>query len=104
MDKVNKQRQHKIGKVVSTQMVSTVVVSVDSFVNHPLYKKKIRKTRRFLVHDPKNQARLGDIVTIEESRPISKLKRWIIIDIKRDKHFEDKLDTSQNKMALDQEV
>jgi len=76
---MNKLKQRKIGKVVSTQMASTVVVSVDSYISHPLYKKKIRKTRRFLVHDPANQAKLGTVVTIEETRPISKLKRWILV-------------------------
>lgn len=81
----NKQRQRKVGWVVSTQMTSTIVVSVDSFVNHPLYKKKIRRTKRFLVHDPQSKAKLGDMVTIEETRPISKLKRWLLIDIKRSK-------------------
>lgn len=75
----NKSRQRKIGKVVSTQMTSTIVVSVDSFITHPIYKKKIRKTRRFLVHDPDNVAKLGDVITIEESRPISKLKRWVVV-------------------------
>jgi len=75
----NKSRQRKIGKVVSTQMTSTIVVSVDSFITHPIYKKKIRKTRRFLVHDPDNTAKLGDVITIEESRPISKLKRWVVV-------------------------
>jgi len=74
-------RQRKLGKVVSTQMNSTVVVAVDSFITHPLYDKKIRRTRRFLVHDPKHQAKLGDLVTIEESRPISKLKRWILVRV-----------------------
>lgn len=74
-------RQRKVGKVVSTQMNSTIVVAVDSFVTHPLYDKKIRRTRRFLVHAPESTAKLGDIVTIEESRPISKLKRWVLISI-----------------------
>ena len=77
---MNRYKQRKIGKVVSTQMTSTVVVSVDSFINHPIYRKKIRKTRRFLVHDPKGLAKLGETVTIEETRPISKLKRWVLID------------------------
>ena len=75
-------KQHKSGKIVSAQMASTVVVSVDAFVSHPLYNKKIRKTRRFLVHNPNNQAKLGDWVTIEETRPLSKLKRWVIVNIK----------------------
>ncbi|MBU1083108.1 30S ribosomal protein S17 [Patescibacteria group bacterium] len=74
-------RQHKTGKVMSTQMNSTIVVAVDSFITHPLYDKKMRRTRRFLVHDPESTAKLGDIVTIEESRPISKLKRWILISV-----------------------
>jgi len=80
---MNKHKQRKTGKVVSTQMTSTVVVSVDSFINHPIYRKKIRKTRRFLVHDPKSLAKLGEMVTIEETRPISKLKRWVLIDNKQ---------------------
>lgn len=79
---MNKSKQTKSGRVVSAQMMATVVVSVDSFIRHPLYHKKIRKTRRFLSHNPNNQAKLGDWVTIEETRPISKLKRWVIVDIK----------------------
>jgi len=75
-------KQRKTGRVVSTQMTSTIVVSVDSFMSHPLYRKKIRKTRRFLVHDPKGEAKLGDLATIEESRPISKLKHWIVVAVK----------------------
>lgn len=74
-------RQRKLGKVISTQMNSTIVVAVDSFMTHPLYDKKIRRTRRFLVHDVGNKAKLGDSVTIEESRPISKLKHWVLISI-----------------------
>ena len=74
-------RQRKSGRVMSTQMNSTIVVAVDSFITHPLYDKRIRRTRRFLVHDQGNKAKLGDSVTIEESRPISKLKRWILISV-----------------------
>lgn len=79
---MNSNKQRKSGKVVSTQMTATAVVSVDSFVSHPLYRKKIRRTRRFLAHNPENKARQGDWVTIEETRPLSKLKRWIIVDVK----------------------
>jgi len=75
-------KQRKTGRVVSAQMASTVVVSVDSFVNHPLYHKKIRKTRRFLAHNPEGKAKKGDWVVIEETRPLSKLKRWIVLEIK----------------------
>lgn len=73
--------QRKSGKVVSTQMNSTIVVVVDSFITHPLYDKRIRRTRRFLVHDPESIAKLGDMVTIKESRPISKLKRWVLVSV-----------------------
>lgn len=79
---MNSNKQRKSGKVVSTQMTATVVVSVDSFVSHPLYRKKIRRTRRFLAHNPEDRAKLGDWVTIEETRPLSKLKRWIVVDRK----------------------
>ena len=79
---MNSNKQRKSGKVVSTQMTSTIVVSVDSFVGHPLYNKKIRRTRRFLAHSPEGKAKLGDFVTIEETRPISKLKRWLVVEIK----------------------
>jgi len=79
---MNNNKQHKSGKVVSAQMTSTVVVSVDAFVGHPIYQKKIRRTRRFLAHNPENKAKLGDWVTIEETRPLSKLKRWLIVDVK----------------------
>lgn len=75
-------KQRKSGRVVSAQMASTVVVSVDAWVSHPLYHKKMRRTRRFLAHNPGDRARLGDWVTIEETRPLSKLKRWLVVEIK----------------------
>jgi small subunit ribosomal protein S17 len=86
---MNKHRQRKTGRVVSTQMQSTVVVSVDTLMSHPLYRKKIRKTKRFLAHDPKSAAGLGDTVTIEETRPISKLKRWLVVDVKKEEKLTD---------------
>lgn len=79
---MNNNKQHKTGRVVSHQMAQTVVVSVDAFVSHPLYGKKIRRTRRFLADNPGDKARLGDWVTIVETRPLSKLKRWRVQDIK----------------------
>lgn len=97
---MDKFRQRKIGRVVSTQMASTVVVSVNSFVSHPLYGKKIRRTRRFLAHDPESKAKLGDIVTIEESRPMSKLKHWKVVDIKRGEKPELKPTVSEETQAI----
>lgn len=86
---MNKHRQRKTGRVVSTQMQSTVVVSVDTLMSHPLYRKKIRKTKRFLAHDPKREASLGDTVTIEETRPLSKLKRWLVVGVKKHEQLAD---------------
>ena len=86
---MNNQKQRKTGRVVSTQMQSTIVVSVDTLMSHPLYRKKIRKTKRFLVHDPKNEAGLGDTVVIEETRPISKLKRWLVVEVKKSEALAD---------------
>lgn len=86
---MNKHRQRKTGRVVSNQMKSTIVVSVDSLMSHPLYRKKIRKTKRFLVHDPKGEAGMGDTVTIEETKPISKLKHWIVVEVKKNEVLAD---------------
>jgi small subunit ribosomal protein S17 len=62
-------------------MDKTVVVAVDKLVRHPLYKKVIRKTSKFYAHDENNECRVGDIVEIMETRPLSKLKRWRVVRI-----------------------
>ncbi|MDR2350337.1 MAG: 30S ribosomal protein S17 [Deltaproteobacteria bacterium] len=64
------------GVVVSDKMDKTVVVLVNRLVKHPVYKKYIKRRARFMAHDEKNVARLGDTVEIIQSRPLSKLKRW----------------------------
>ncbi|OGB74442.1 30S ribosomal protein S17 [candidate division Kazan bacterium RBG_13_50_9] len=89
---MDNQKQRKVGKVVSTQMAATAVVSVDTFISHPIYGKKIRRTRRFLVHDPESKAGLNDIVTIEETRPLSKRKRWVVVDVKKAPELTDAID------------
>jgi small subunit ribosomal protein S17 len=75
------QRTQKIGRVVSDKMEKTVVVSVDSVRRHPLYRKRITRTSKFLAHDEQNACKPGDIVRIEETRPLSKRKRWIVREI-----------------------
>ena len=97
-------RQRKTGRVVSTQMNSTIVVAVDSFITHPLYDKKIRRTRRFLVHDPESRAKLGDDVTIEETRPISKLKRWILINVDKTANIMPSVEEVEKEEPEDEEV
>jgi len=69
------------GKVVSDRMDKTVVVEVTRLVQHPLYKKTVKYRKKFMAHDEENKCKIGDIVSIIESRPISKRKRWVVIDI-----------------------
>jgi small subunit ribosomal protein S17 len=75
------QRTQKVGKVVSDKMEKTVVVSVESVRRHPLYHKRMTRTTKFLAHDEQNECKPGDLVRIEETRPLSKRKRWIVREI-----------------------
>ena len=67
------------GVVVSDKMDKTVVVRVERRVKHPIYKKFIRRSKRYAAHDEDNAHKVGDVVRIQESRPISKRKRWIVL-------------------------
>ena len=75
------QKTEKVGRVVSDKMDKTVVVSVDSVRRHPLYHKRITRSKKFLAHDESNACKPGDLVRIEETRPISRRKRWIVREI-----------------------
>ena len=74
-------RQRKIGVVTSDKMQKTVVVTVERLVMHPLYKKYIKRRRKFMAHDEHEIAREGDVVLIEETRPLSKRKRWRVVKV-----------------------
>jgi small subunit ribosomal protein S17 len=77
-------REHKklmIGRVVSDKMEKTVVVSVQKLRRHRLYQRTMRQTRKYMAHDEQNECRLGDLVRIQESRPISRHKHWRIIEV-----------------------
>ena len=78
---MEKNRKTRTGKVVSNKMDKTVVVSIESSVRHPLYKKVTKRERRFKAHDENNACKLGDVVTIVETRPLSKDKRWRVAEI-----------------------
>ncbi|AKM84774.1 TPA: 30S ribosomal protein S17 [Patescibacteria group bacterium] len=80
---MNKQsyRQQKTGVAISRAGKQTVIVRVDTYVPHPLYKKRIRQTKRFAAHDQADAVKAGDTVVIGETRPISKTKHWEIIQI-----------------------
>lgn len=70
------------GTVVSTKMDKTVVIAIDTYKSHPLYKKRYKTTQKFYAHDENNTAKQGDVVTITETRPLSKTKRWMLIESK----------------------
>jgi len=74
-------RKIRMGNVVSDKMDKTVVVAVETFVTHPLYKKQLRKTTKFKAHDENNECGIGDVVKIMETRPLSKDKRWRVVNI-----------------------
>ena len=74
-------RKERVGLVVSDRPDKTVTVSVETLVRHPLYKKRVRRSKRFMVHDEGNEARVGDTVRIIETRPLSARKRWRLANI-----------------------
>lgn len=74
-------RQQKVGRVVSNKMDKTIVVVVESLKKHRIYKRTYKQTKRFHAHDEQNACQVGDLVRIEESRPLSKLKRWRLVEI-----------------------
>ena len=74
-------RKTRIGKVVSDKMDKTIVVTVEDRVAHPLYKKIIKRTYRLKAHDENNECKIGDIVRVMETRPLSKDKRWRLVEI-----------------------
>jgi small subunit ribosomal protein S17 len=74
-------RQQKVGRVVSNKMDKTIVVVVETLKKHRIYKRTYKQTNRFHAHDEHNVCQIGDIVRIEESRPLSKMKRWRLVEI-----------------------
>lgn len=74
-------RKTRVGEVVSDKMEKTVVVAVTRLVRHPLYGRFVKKTSKFKVHDENNECRTGDIVKIMETRPLSKDKRWRLVEV-----------------------
>jgi small subunit ribosomal protein S17 len=76
-------RNEKVGLVVSTKMAKTIVVETEMRKAHPKYKRVLKSNKKFYAHDEQNSARVGDMVRIRESRPLSKLKRWTLEEIIR---------------------
>lgn len=74
-------RKERVGKVVSNKMTKTITIAVDRKVKHAIYGKFMNKTTKFMAHDEKNEAGIGDTVRIMETRPLSKNKRWRLVEI-----------------------
>jgi small subunit ribosomal protein S17 len=74
-------RKTRVGKVVSDKMDKTIVVAVENRVAHPLYKKIVKRTYKLKAHDENNECRVGDKVLVMETRPLSKDKRWRLVEI-----------------------
>jgi small subunit ribosomal protein S17 len=74
-------RKERIGQVISSKMDKSVTVAIERKVKHPIYGKFVKTTTKFMAHDEKNECNVGDTVSIMETRPLSKNKRWRIVDI-----------------------
>ncbi len=70
-----------VGKVVSDKADKTIIVSIESHTKHPLYGKLIKKTKKYVAHDEKNEAKIGDVVRITSTRPLSKTKRYTLVSV-----------------------
>jgi small subunit ribosomal protein S17 len=81
VERQQKPRTMKVGRVVSDKMDKTVVVAVNYVRRHPLYHKRITRTSKFYAHDENNECKSGDLVRIEETRPMSRQKRWIVREV-----------------------
>ena len=74
-------RKTRVGQVVSDKMDKTIVVAIEDSVQHPLYKKTMKRTYKLKAHDENNECRIGDTVKVMETRPLSKDKRWRLVEI-----------------------
>ncbi len=76
-------RKTRVGTILSDSMDKTIVVAVESHQKHPLYKKILKRIKKYKVHDPDGTGRIGDVVRISETRPLSKTKRWRLVEVVR---------------------
>ena len=81
MELERKFRKERVGNVVSNKMEKTITVVVERKLKHPIYGKFMKSTKKFRAHDEKNECGVGDVVRIMETRPLSKLKRWRLVEI-----------------------
>ncbi|MFN7140095.1 MAG: 30S ribosomal protein S17 [Limisphaerales bacterium] len=81
VEKARGSRKERLGRVVSSKMDKTIVVSVERRFPHPRYRKVVKSFKKFYAHDEKNEAKVGDVVLIEETRPLSRMKRWRLTQV-----------------------
>ncbi len=81
METIRNTRRERVGVVVSNSMEKSIVITVNQKVKHPIYGKFVNKTSRFMAHDEENTCNVGDTVKVSETRPLSKNKRWRLIEI-----------------------
>lgn len=81
MNERTTRRKVRVGKVVSDKMDKTIVVAVETYKKHSLYGKRVKYTKKFKAHDEENRAKIGDVVKIMETRPLSKDKRWRLLEV-----------------------
>jgi small subunit ribosomal protein S17 len=97
-------RRTKVGRVVSDKMDRTVVVSVERLRRHPIYKRVVRLSSKFKAHDEANDARVGDTVRIEESRPLSREKRWRVVEVVARGSGEELVGATEDLVGSDEEL
>ena len=78
---MQQKRKTRVGRVVSDRMDKTVVIAVETIKRHPIYQKAIKRAVKYKAHDEKNECRVGDVVRIVETRPLSRQKRWRVVEI-----------------------
>ncbi len=81
MTEERKQRKQRVGVVTSNKMTKTITVSVERRLRHPIYGKFVKKTKKFMAHDESAECQIGDVVKIMETRPLSKRKRWRLVEV-----------------------
>ena len=84
MDNNKNNKKQLVGEVLESSMDKTAVIKVERRFPHPIYKKYITKSKKYYAHDPEGKCNIGDIVRILESKPISKLKRWVVVNIEKE--------------------
>lgn len=81
MEQERGRTKERVGIVTSNAMEKTITVAVERLVQHPLYKKGVKRTKKFKAHDNENTCKVGDLVRISETRPLSKTKRWRLVEV-----------------------